>query len=113
MTLCLLSSFQIKTSAVQCLLLKCCGIFYTSRMDLILVDRNFDTIEHFSKYLRLILLKQQNLKEISQIDAKKILIFQIALLLAIFAMASGDLVRQGRHGCRLAGCCQPQGYLEA
>ena len=39
--------------------------------------------------------------------------FQIALLLAIFALASGDLVRQGRRGRRLGGRRQRQGRQEA
>merc|ERR1712203_68802 len=38
---------------------------------------------------------------------------QIALLLAIFALASGDLVRQGRRGRRLGGRRQRQGRQEA
>ena len=41
------------------------------------------------------------------------LLFQIALLLAIFALASGDLVRQGRRGRRLGGRRQRQGRQEA
>jgi hypothetical protein len=41
------------------------------------------------------------------------LFFQIALLLAIFALASGDLVRQGRRGRRLGGRRQRQGRQEA
>ena len=38
---------------------------------------------------------------------------QIALLLAIFALASGDLVRHGRRGRRLGGRRQRQGRQEA
>ena len=38
---------------------------------------------------------------------------QIALLLAVFALASGDLVRHGRRGHRLGGPRQRQGRQEA
>ena len=38
---------------------------------------------------------------------------QIALLLAIFALTSGDLIRHGRHGRQLGGRRQRQGRQEA